>query len=335
MVDDGEINFGTDSAALIGARTEQTLESLARFLRENPGIQIDIEGHTDSRGGANHNRKLSEARARALRDWLVEHGIDRGRLDAHGYGEDRPRKVEPPECKDQRTDQAPSWCEYGYWRHNRRTEFHVTSGLESLPDQCQEGAAAPDAGRCPDGDGTGEGIWPGFYVYLSPGFLGASFGREDLNRSTTYQWGLGLGYAWRPGARRRGFVGLGAGLEHGVFRYADAAGEGRLLGHDLRAAAELRLGGGSRRLVGYGLLAPGLGIGLSEGRTAPGFALGVGAGLWGLVWRGLFLGAETGLDPVIYGRASDEGPHRRVTTTVEVRALIGWHFGWRERSARR
>lgn len=330
VFDDGEINFATGSAELEGDRTEKTLQSLARFLREHPEVALDIEGHTDSRASAAYNLKLSNKRARALQDWLGDHGVPEDRLVSHGYGKDRPRVDEPEECRDQRTDRAPEWCEHRYWRHNRRTEFHVTSGLETVADMCADGSsAAAEAGLHGDGEAAAPGLWPGFYLYGSPGLVSVPLGGPADVRGTAYQWGLGVGYLWRPGARRRGFVALGAGLEHAVFRYENAPDE-TARAHDLRVLAELRVGGGSGRLVGYGMLTPGLGLGFgSDDGTAPGFAIGLGAGLWGLVWRGLFLGAEAGIDPVFY--ATSTSPHDGPVVGLDVRALIGWHFGWRGR----
>ena len=51
---------------------------------------VQIEGHTDSSGGVNHNRELSKQRAQSVRKRLIEHGIDPLRLTAAGFGPDRP-----------------------------------------------------------------------------------------------------------------------------------------------------------------------------------------------------------------------------------------------------
>jgi outer membrane protein OmpA-like peptidoglycan-associated protein len=51
---------------------------------------VRIEGHTDAKGSAEHNRILSNGRANAVRDYLVAHGIAVERLDAKGYGPDLP-----------------------------------------------------------------------------------------------------------------------------------------------------------------------------------------------------------------------------------------------------
>jgi len=67
-----------------------TLDNLARFLREHPERDIAIEGFTDAGGSSAANRRLSESRARALRDALVARGIEPRRIEARGYGESFP-----------------------------------------------------------------------------------------------------------------------------------------------------------------------------------------------------------------------------------------------------
>ena len=56
-------------------------------MKEYPQLKIHIESHTDSRAPFKYNEILSEKRAQATLNWLVEHGIDRSRLSAKGYGE--------------------------------------------------------------------------------------------------------------------------------------------------------------------------------------------------------------------------------------------------------
>jgi outer membrane protein OmpA-like peptidoglycan-associated protein len=51
---------------------------------------VEIQGHTDNSGSRDGNQRLSDARANAVRDWLVKAGVAGGRLKAKGYGQDRP-----------------------------------------------------------------------------------------------------------------------------------------------------------------------------------------------------------------------------------------------------
>ncbi|MFH1529163.1 MAG: choice-of-anchor L domain-containing protein [Pseudomonadota bacterium] len=67
------------------------LDAVVKVLKENPRIKkVRIEGHSDERGSADYNRILSDGRAKAVRDYLTEHGIEAARLTSQGYGEDKP-----------------------------------------------------------------------------------------------------------------------------------------------------------------------------------------------------------------------------------------------------
>ncbi len=70
------------------------LDSVVTELQRRPGIPVEISGHTDSIGDATYNQRLSERRANAVRGYLVQQGVDEGRLTAVGFGETRPRGTE-------------------------------------------------------------------------------------------------------------------------------------------------------------------------------------------------------------------------------------------------
>jgi outer membrane protein OmpA-like peptidoglycan-associated protein len=72
--------------ATLKAGGHRALEDLATFMRRQPGREIAIEGFTDSSGSAEANRKLSEARAAAVKQALVSQGIEAHRIDARGFG---------------------------------------------------------------------------------------------------------------------------------------------------------------------------------------------------------------------------------------------------------
>ncbi len=66
------------------------LERLLRLLRQNPNIRIRFSGHTDNIGGDKYNQVLSERRARAVYQWLQEHGIHPIQMEYIGHGKARP-----------------------------------------------------------------------------------------------------------------------------------------------------------------------------------------------------------------------------------------------------
>lgn len=105
-----QIQFEFDSANITGARSEQILVQVGRILREQSGIRVRIEGHTDDVGPNSYNLELSRRRAEAVRRWLISWGIDPARMSSEGFGESRP--IESNRSRQGRQD-------------NRRVEFHI------------------------------------------------------------------------------------------------------------------------------------------------------------------------------------------------------------------
>jgi OmpA-OmpF porin, OOP family len=66
------------------------LDKVVLFLKEQPQINLSIQGHTDNRGSAIFNQKLSEIRAKTCFDYLIGKGINVERLDYKGFGESQP-----------------------------------------------------------------------------------------------------------------------------------------------------------------------------------------------------------------------------------------------------
>ena len=97
-----KVNFETGKAALLPAST-QLLDEVAQVLADHPEIQkLRIEGHTDSQSGAAYNLKLSNNRAKAVRDYLISKGVDGKRLEAKGFGLQKPiADNKTPEGRDQ------------------------------------------------------------------------------------------------------------------------------------------------------------------------------------------------------------------------------------------
>ncbi len=103
------IFFDTDSHELLPA-SQSELNRVVEFLENNPAVEVEIGGHTDNTGSAQHNLELSENRAGVVVDFLTGQGIDSGRLHTAGYGDTRP-------VADNHTEEGRAG--------NRRTELKI------------------------------------------------------------------------------------------------------------------------------------------------------------------------------------------------------------------
>jgi peptidoglycan-associated lipoprotein len=96
--------------ALLQPEAQQVLDKKAEYMRMNPNITVTIEGHCDERGTDAYNLALGERRANAAKDYLINLGVEAGRLSTISYGEERP-------------------LDYGHneeaWAKNRRDQFVV------------------------------------------------------------------------------------------------------------------------------------------------------------------------------------------------------------------
>ncbi len=84
------VNFDLDSD-VVREDAKEILKSDIKILRENPQIRVEVQGHTCDLGAAEYNRNLSDRRAKSIKAYLVSQGVEENRLEARGYGEDRPR----------------------------------------------------------------------------------------------------------------------------------------------------------------------------------------------------------------------------------------------------
>ena len=66
------------------------LNNVVQIMQANPQLQITVEGHTDSQGSEAYNQKLSEQRAQAVKQTLIQQGVEAKRLQDKGYGESKP-----------------------------------------------------------------------------------------------------------------------------------------------------------------------------------------------------------------------------------------------------
>lgn len=111
------IYFEFDAAEL-NSDARMTLDAKAPVLQANPGLRIRISGHTDSRGSDEYNLALGQRRAGATKAYLVQMGIDAGRIDIVSMGEEQP---------------AVAADNDGAWAQNRRAEFEITAGEMTNP----------------------------------------------------------------------------------------------------------------------------------------------------------------------------------------------------------
>lgn len=103
--------FATNRTQIL-PESEEALDALAQFLKDNPTVSILIIGHTDNVGSDAANMKLSAGRAEAVRSDLIMRGVDESRVDAEGHGEREP-------IADNDTEEGRA--------KNRRVEFTITS----------------------------------------------------------------------------------------------------------------------------------------------------------------------------------------------------------------
>ncbi len=109
MVVLNNIFFETNKFDLL-PESKTELGQLIAFLRENPGVSIEIAGHTDNVGDDKSNQALSESRAKTVYDYLVLNKVPASKLSFKGYGETMP-------VNDNSTDENR--------KNNRRTEFKI------------------------------------------------------------------------------------------------------------------------------------------------------------------------------------------------------------------
>ncbi len=112
-----QFRFGKSSLdQTVDPVSDDLLQEVRRAIDEHPEIElIEVQGHADNVGPEPYNRQLSDARAKAVRDWLVSRGVRADKLVAKGYGTSKPI--------------APNASEEGRQR-NRRVQFLIQKRKE-------------------------------------------------------------------------------------------------------------------------------------------------------------------------------------------------------------
>jgi outer membrane protein OmpA-like peptidoglycan-associated protein len=113
-----QVKFKTDSAVIL-QESNETLGKILEAIRRLPDTnRYRVEGHTDAMGKPEYNKGLSQRRAQSVVQWFVQKGIPAKRLEARGYGQEKPL--------------ASNATEVGR-QANRRVEIHILEGTNQLP----------------------------------------------------------------------------------------------------------------------------------------------------------------------------------------------------------
>ena len=103
------VYFGFDSVNLLEPAKAQ-LDANAQWLKSQPAVHVQIEGHCDERGTAEYNYALGQRRADTVRNYLINQGVESERLHTISYGMDRPDDSSHNETT---------------WAKNRRAQFLI------------------------------------------------------------------------------------------------------------------------------------------------------------------------------------------------------------------
>jgi peptidoglycan-associated lipoprotein len=105
------VYFEFDSFTLDGS-AKDALTANADYLKANPTVDVQIEGHCDERGGIQYNLALGERRAKSVKEFLVAMGVEKNRVSVVSYGKEKP---------------AAFGHDEGAWSRNRRGNFVITA----------------------------------------------------------------------------------------------------------------------------------------------------------------------------------------------------------------
>ena len=108
------VYFDTDKYTVRGD-AGPVLDAQAAWLRRYPSVRVRIEGNADERGTREYNFALGGRRANSVKEYLVAHGVEPGRIDTVSYGKERP--IDPGEGEEA-------------WAKNRNGHTAITSGAQ-------------------------------------------------------------------------------------------------------------------------------------------------------------------------------------------------------------
>lgn len=135
-----EVRYAYDKWELLvneEVNSKDSLDFLYKTLIDNPTIIIELQAHTDSRGGEKYNQDLSQKRAQSCVDYLISKGIPAERMVARGYGKGKLRILD-----DQINKMKTNAEKEAAHQKNRRTTFAVLS-FDFIPQNKVEGSSNP------------------------------------------------------------------------------------------------------------------------------------------------------------------------------------------------
>jgi OOP family OmpA-OmpF porin len=143
-----KVQFAYNKAEILDV-SHDLLNDVATVMKQHPEVKkIRIEGHASSEGEADYNKDLSDRRANAVMKFLVQAGVDEARMEAVGYGEERP-------IADNETEEGRE--------KNRRVEFNIIARLSAeelakvkAEAEAAKAAAEEQAGSDTQAEATGE-----------------------------------------------------------------------------------------------------------------------------------------------------------------------------------
>lgn len=113
---DERVHFEFDQSD-ITAQAQQVLTQKVAVLRQYPDVELRVAGHADERGSTEYNLALGQRRAQSVVDYFTNYGLSADRFETVSFGEERPLVNASNE---------------NAWAQNRRAEFTVTDGSDSL-----------------------------------------------------------------------------------------------------------------------------------------------------------------------------------------------------------
>jgi outer membrane protein OmpA-like peptidoglycan-associated protein len=124
------INFDTDKDT-IKSGSKPRIDKAVEVMKKYPELKVRVSGHTDSQGPYRHNVDLSKRRAKSVKGYMVDQGIDEGRIETEGFGPDQP--IDTNETVEGRAK-------------NRRIEFTIIQDAEGVAVETKAGDPAAQAG---------------------------------------------------------------------------------------------------------------------------------------------------------------------------------------------